>query len=230
MDNSYASKTGLPEPAFFFFQKNNNENKNNSFHFVLLSLLIMSGFQGESSAAKIQRLDAVFKKAMDVSSASFNEGDIDACFGELKGQYGSVIGKLYKNLIAKTDSSISSAYKDICLRKDLEECMNSLNAPASTTSSKKSSSKSSSSSSSASATSQETNGIDSNMDPLKMTVIGLKRLEMETLKDSIQKMEGNCYHPIDQALRIHSFHMSDPFSPILTHPSSCCLYVILMVS
>ena len=158
----------------------------------------MSGFQGESSAAKIQRLDAVFKKAMDVSTASFNEGDIEACFGELKGQYGSVIGKLYMNLVAKTDSSISSAYKDICLRKDLEEGMNTLNAPATTTtSSKKSSSKSSSSSSSSSSsaaitTSHETNGIDSHVDPLKMTVIGLKRMEVESLKDSIQKMEGNC--------------------------------------
>jgi hypothetical protein len=50
--------------------------------------------------------DAVFKKAMEVSTSSFNETDLDACFGDLKGQYGNLLNKLYTNLVSRTDNSI----------------------------------------------------------------------------------------------------------------------------
>ena len=53
--------------------------------------------------------DAVFTKAMEVSSSSFNESDLDACFGDLKGQYGNTLNKLYSNLASRVDHSIQAS-------------------------------------------------------------------------------------------------------------------------
>ena len=56
--------------------------------------------------AKILRLDTVFKKAIDVSSNSLNNSDLDNCFKDLKSQFGNVLPKLYMNMIAKTQTNI----------------------------------------------------------------------------------------------------------------------------
>lgn len=56
--------------------------------------------------AKILRLDTVFKKAIDVSSNSLNNADLDNCFMDLKSQFGNVLPKLYMNMIAKSQINI----------------------------------------------------------------------------------------------------------------------------
>jgi hypothetical protein len=58
------------------------------------------------SIAKIQRLNAVFKKAIDVASNSLNNADLDECFQDLKSQYGNVLPKLFMNMIAKSQINI----------------------------------------------------------------------------------------------------------------------------
>jgi hypothetical protein len=58
------------------------------------------------SVAKIQRLDAVFKKAIDVASNSLNNADLDECFQDLKSQYGNMLPKLFMNMIAKSQVNI----------------------------------------------------------------------------------------------------------------------------
>lgn len=58
------------------------------------------------SIAKIQRLNAVFKKAIDVASNSLNNADLDECFQDLKSQYGNVLPKLFMNMIAKSQVNI----------------------------------------------------------------------------------------------------------------------------
>lgn len=56
--------------------------------------------------AKIQRLDMVFKKAIDVASNSLDNSDLDACFQDLKAQYGNILPKLFMNTIAKSQQNI----------------------------------------------------------------------------------------------------------------------------
>lgn len=56
--------------------------------------------------AKINRLDTVFKKAIDVASNSLSNADLEDCFQDLKSQYGNVLPKLFVNMIAKTQINI----------------------------------------------------------------------------------------------------------------------------
>jgi hypothetical protein len=61
---------------------------------------------GSESIVKIQRLNAAFKKAIDVASNSLNNADLDLCFQDLKSQYGNVLPKLFMNMIAKSQVNI----------------------------------------------------------------------------------------------------------------------------
>jgi hypothetical protein len=65
-----------------------------------------SGLQLSGKDAKINRLDMVFKKAIDVASNSLSNADLDDCFQDLKAQYGNVLPKLFVNMIAKTQVNI----------------------------------------------------------------------------------------------------------------------------
>jgi hypothetical protein len=51
--------------------------------------------------------EKTFKKAMEVSTSSFNNGDLDACFDDVKDQYGTNLGKLLKTLVSRNDSAIT---------------------------------------------------------------------------------------------------------------------------
>jgi hypothetical protein len=60
----------------------------------------------EISSAKAHRLDAVFKKAIDVAANSLNETDLEESFGELRNQFGGSMNKLFMNLIGRMQSNI----------------------------------------------------------------------------------------------------------------------------
>lgn len=65
-----------------------------------------AGEKSSESDAKIRKLDAVFKKAIDVASNGLNNGDLDECFQDIRFQYGNVLPKLYMNVIAKSQVNI----------------------------------------------------------------------------------------------------------------------------
>ena len=69
----------------------------------------------QESCGKSNRLDVVFNKALDVSVNAVGESDLDDCFGELKGQYGSSMNKLFMNMIAKTQSNMAVSVGGIVL-------------------------------------------------------------------------------------------------------------------
>jgi hypothetical protein len=59
-----------------------------------------------SSIDRQERLDAVFKKAIDVSANSLTDADLEACFGELRNQYGAIMQKLFMNTVGRLQSNI----------------------------------------------------------------------------------------------------------------------------
>lgn len=70
-----------------------------------------AGEKSSKSDAKIRKLDAVFKKAIDVASNGLNNGDLDECFQDIRFQYGNVLPKLYMNVIAKSQVNIEVLIK-----------------------------------------------------------------------------------------------------------------------
>jgi hypothetical protein len=81
-------------------------------------MMTSHGF-GESGRAK--RLDACLNKALEVSSASFNEIDLSECFGSIKTQFGASMMRLFSNMLVKLRSNMEASYKDICIRRDLDD-------------------------------------------------------------------------------------------------------------
>lgn len=75
-----------------------------------------SGQKLSGRDAKINRLDTVFKKAIDVASNSLSNADLDDCFQDLKSQYGNVLPKLFVNMIAKTQVNIEVCVSFLFLR------------------------------------------------------------------------------------------------------------------
>ena len=68
----------------------------------------------------------VLTRALDVSGNSLDEEDLTECFGSIKTQFGPQMQRLFSNMITKVDSNIETQYKDICIRRDLEERLNAL--------------------------------------------------------------------------------------------------------
>jgi len=68
-----------------------------------------------------QRLNTVLGKALDVSGASLGEEELAECFGSIKTQYGTRMDRLFNNMLDKMRSNIESGYKDICIRRELDE-------------------------------------------------------------------------------------------------------------
>lgn len=71
--------------------------------------------------SRIDRLDAVISRAIEESANSLGEEDLAECFGSIKSQFGTSMNRLFSNMIQKVDSNIEAEYKDICIRRDLEE-------------------------------------------------------------------------------------------------------------
>ena len=75
---------------------------------------------------RAQRLDMVLTRALDVSGNALDEEDLTECFGSIKTQFGPQMQRLFSNMITKVDSNIETQYKDMCIRRDLEERLNAL--------------------------------------------------------------------------------------------------------
>ena len=73
------------------------------------------------------RLDMVLQRALEVSGNSLDEDDLAECFGSIKTQFGPQMQRLFTNMITKVDSNIEAQYKDICIRRDLDERLLALN-------------------------------------------------------------------------------------------------------
>ena len=63
----------------------------------------------------------------DSEGKSLDEDDLAECFGSIKTQFGPQMQRLFTNMITKVDSNIEAQYKDICIRRDLDERLLALN-------------------------------------------------------------------------------------------------------
>lgn len=57
-------------------------------------------------SARLKRLDMVFSKALDVAMNSIGEGELDECFGDMKGTLGNNIQKAFVNMIAESQANM----------------------------------------------------------------------------------------------------------------------------
>jgi len=148
---------------------------------------------------KLTALDKALSKVLDLSVNSVGAAELDECFGALKGQFGGTLQKLFMNMIAKTQSNMEGSYKDICIRRDLEEKLKELEQVAASLSSS-----SSSSSSTGSGTAGGGGGGDVSLlaDPLLPSMMELKRREMEDLKIAIKHMETDMKKQTETAGRL----------------------------
>lgn len=75
------------------------------------------------NSIRMERLNIVFNKALDVSMASIGEDMLDECFGDIKTKYklGNDMNKSFMNICGETFTSIDGTYKDICIKKQVEE-------------------------------------------------------------------------------------------------------------
>ncbi len=78
------------------------------------------------SGNRAQRLDMVLTRALEVSGNSLDEEDLAECFGSIKTQFGPQMQRLFSNMMTKVDSNIETQYKDICIRRDLDERLTAL--------------------------------------------------------------------------------------------------------
>jgi len=81
----------------------------------------------KSENNRMTRLDMVLQRALEVSGNSLDEDDLAECFGSIKTQFGPQMQRLFTNMITKVDSNIEAQYKDICIRRDLDERLLALN-------------------------------------------------------------------------------------------------------
>jgi hypothetical protein len=92
-------------------------------NFLLVAFFAQSEVMStqNSSPSRVLRLDAVLNKALDVSSTSFDESDLSECFGSIKTQFGTSMTRLFSNMLVKLRSNMEASYKDICIRRDLDD-------------------------------------------------------------------------------------------------------------
>lgn len=70
----------------------------------------------EQQSIRKERLDAVFNKALDATWNSFGDGELEECFGEIKGKFGNTMQKAFFNMQGEAHSSMIAGYNGICTR------------------------------------------------------------------------------------------------------------------
>ena len=121
--------------------------------------------KNDINSIRMERLNMVFNKALDVSMASIGEDMLDECFGDIKTKYklGNDMNKSFINICGETFTSIDGTYKDICIKKQVEEKLKIL----------------------------ETTPInDIENEPLNGIIIDLKKLEIDNLNAAINHITG----------------------------------------
>ena len=121
--------------------------------------------KNDINSIRMERLNMVFNKALDVSMASIGEDMLDECFGDIKTKYklGNDMNKSFINICGETFTSIDGTYKDICIKKQVEEKLKIL----------------------------ETTPInDIENEPLNGVIIDLKKLEIDNLNAAINHITG----------------------------------------
>ena len=121
--------------------------------------------KNDINSIRMERLNMVFNKALDVSMASIGEDMLDECFGDIKTKYklGNDMNKSFINICGETFTSIDGTYKDICIKKQVEEKLKIL----------------------------ETTPInDIENEPLNGIIIDLKKIEIDNLNAAINHITG----------------------------------------
>jgi len=124
-----------------------------------------SNNNNNNDSLRNERLNIVFNKALDVSMNSIGEDILDECFGDIKSKYklGNDMNKSFINICGETFTSIDGTYKDICIKKQVEEKLKIL----------------------------ETTPInDIENEPLNGIIIDLKKLEIDNLNAAINHITG----------------------------------------
>lgn len=71
---------------------------------------------------RLNMLDSVFQRVVDVTINKFEENDLEDCFGpDTKAQFGNIMNRFFLNMLAKTKNSMQASFKDICLQTDVED-------------------------------------------------------------------------------------------------------------
>jgi hypothetical protein len=76
---------------------------------------------GLQENSRVNRLDSVLEKALDVSGSVFDDTVLSECFGSIKTQFGTSMSRLFQNMLVKLKSNMKSSYQDICIRRDLDD-------------------------------------------------------------------------------------------------------------
>lgn len=71
-------------------------------------------------STKVDLLEKVFTKAVDVSMNSIAETDLQECFGDLKQQLGGTLQKQFVNMISKAGLRMEDSFKQINCDYDVE--------------------------------------------------------------------------------------------------------------
>ena len=74
-----------------------------------------------SDSTRAARLDIVLGKALDVSGSALGEKELSECFGSIKTQFGPAMSRLFQNMLVRLRSQMEASYKDICIRRDLDD-------------------------------------------------------------------------------------------------------------
>ena len=76
----------------------------------------MSDMTTVEATQKVNQLQLVFSKAMDVTFESIGPNDIKNCFGDLRGEFGnSLDGKLLQQLALSKNRLLVCYWSDTCL-------------------------------------------------------------------------------------------------------------------
>jgi hypothetical protein len=136
-------------------------------------------YDQNNESLRMNKLETVFAKALDMSMNNIGESNLDDCFGDLKSQYGNTMQKSFVNMIGVTQHSMQESFRDICIQRDMDEKLKILE----NTDRLK--------------VSNDEMNIDINNDytntddPLESVLIELKSIELFNLKKNIEEMEHN---------------------------------------
>jgi hypothetical protein len=141
----------------------------------------MSSSAQESSRAA--RLDVVLGKALDVSGSALGDKELSECFGSIKTQFGPAMSRLFQNMLVKLRSQMEASYKDICIRRDLEDRLLALET----------------------AKFSDLRGMHmSTEESINDSVEQLKRMEMEHIKQAMKLVEAESLQLQGKAARLRA--------------------------
>lgn len=136
-------------------------------------------YDQNTESLRMNKLETVFAKALDMSMNNIGESNLDDCFGDLKSQFGNTLQKAFVNMVGVTQHSMQESFRDICIQRDMDEKLKILeNTDPLLVSNDE--------------MNIDYDGVYTNTDdPLESVLLELKSIELFNLKKAIKEMEHN---------------------------------------